>query len=49
MKNRIKPPNIADICERSNMSAGEVGAFLELLKRSMAPRAFIRLSEEVSV
>ena len=37
MKNEINPPSVADICERSNMSAEEVNAFLELLKRSMEP------------
>lgn len=37
MKNGIKPPSMADISERSNMSAEEAGAFLELLKRSMEP------------
>ncbi|MCL5257730.1 MAG: hypothetical protein M1505_00630 [Patescibacteria group bacterium] len=37
MKNGIKPPSMADICERSNISAEGVSAFLELLKRSMEP------------
>lgn len=37
MKNGIKPPSIADICEKSKMPAEEVSAFLELLKRSMEP------------
>lgn len=37
MKNGTKPPGVADICERSNMSAEEVNAFLDLLKRSMEP------------
>lgn len=37
MKNGIKPPSLADICEKSKMPAEEVSAFLELLKHSMEP------------
>lgn len=37
MKNRVNPPSVTDICEKSNMSTEEVNAFLELLKRSMEP------------
>jgi 3,4-dihydroxy 2-butanone 4-phosphate synthase/GTP cyclohydrolase II len=37
MKNRIKPPSLADIGKKSNMSAEEVIAFFDLVKRSMEP------------
>ena len=37
MNNGIKPPSMADIREKSKMSAEEVNAFLKLLKRSMEP------------
>ena len=37
MKTGIKPPSVADICTKANMSVGEVNAFLNLLKRSMEP------------
>src|SRR3989344_933790 len=37
MKNGIKPLSVADISKKSNMSVGEVTAFLDLLKRSMEP------------
>lgn len=37
MKNGINPLSITDISEKSKMSAEEVSAFLELLKRSMEP------------
>ena len=44
MKNGIKPLSVADICKKSKMSAEEVNAFLDLLKRSMEP-----FSKRVSV
>lgn len=44
MKNKIKPPTIADICKRSKMPAKTVRTFLDLLKRSMEP-----LSKRISV
>lgn len=44
MKNGIKPLTVADICKKSKMSAEEVNAFLDLLKRSMEP-----LSKRISV
>lgn len=37
MKNGIKPPSIADICDKSKISVQEVSAFLEILKHSMEP------------
>lgn len=37
MDNGIKPPSVADISKRVNMSVEEVKAFLELLKHSMEP------------
>lgn len=38
MKNGINPLSVADISEKSKMSAEEVSAFLEMLKRSMEPQ-----------
>jgi len=37
MKTGIKPPSVTEICKKVNMSAEEVNAFLNLLKRSMEP------------
>ena len=37
MKANLKPPSIAEISERSDMSVLEISDFLDLVKRSMEP------------